>query len=159
MDAHRGRSIFRCRGLLQDHRTNKGYDHQRFVPSSTPSIFINAAYLLHVGGENIFPLEIEERMMQHPAIINASVVGVADAKYGEAVAVFIEPNQDQRLTIEEIRLWVREQLGRHKAPAHVWYLGDKDVGDYFPLTGSGKVKKHLLRDLGNRLLKQRRSKL
>lgn len=98
-------------------------------------------------------------MMQHPAVVSAIVVGVADAKYGEAVAVFIEPHGDQRLTIDEIQVWVREQLGRHKAPAHVWYLGDEDVGKYFPLTGSGKIKKHVLRDLGNRLLKRKRSKL
>ena len=43
------------------------------------------------GGENIFPLEIEERLAQHPSIIQASVVGIPDNKYGEVVDAFLQP--------------------------------------------------------------------
>ncbi|KAI1630491.1 hypothetical protein EDD37DRAFT_690991 [Exophiala viscosa] len=105
------------------------------------------------GGENIFPLEIEERLMQHPSVVNASVVGLNDAKYGEVVAAFLQSVDEKRPGNEEIRNWVREKLARHKAPKHIFWLGDDKVGDTYPLTGSGKVKKNVLRDIGDSLLK------
>jgi acyl-CoA synthetase (AMP-forming)/AMP-acid ligase II len=58
-----------------------------------------------------------------------------------------------RPTDEELRIWVREVLGRHKAPVHVFWIGDEEVGLHeVPQTGSGKVKKHVLRDVAIRLV-------
>ncbi|KAK4136299.1 acetyl-CoA synthetase-like protein [Trichocladium antarcticum] len=106
------------------------------------------------GGENIYPLEIEERLVAHPAIATAVVVGLKDAHYGEVVGVFLDldSSHKQRPDVDEIREWVRRQLGKHKAPTHVFWLGQDGVPSAPPLTGSGKVRKFEMAALGNRLL-------
>lgn len=59
-----------------------------------------------------------------------------------------------RPTNPELMEWVRKDLARHKAPVHIWWFGDTDVGiDDLPMTGSGKIKKHLLRDIAVQLVK------
>ncbi|PYI16095.1 acetyl-CoA synthetase-like protein [Aspergillus violaceofuscus CBS 115571] len=105
------------------------------------------------GGENIFPREIEERLTAHPAISEASVVGIKNERYGEVVGAFLKARQ--RISNNELRHWVTQTLGRHKAPQHIFWIGDAAVGADFPKTGSGKHQKHLLRELGNRLVRMR----
>ncbi|KAJ5144246.1 uncharacterized protein N7515_003033 [Penicillium bovifimosum] len=105
------------------------------------------------GGENIFPREIEERLMTHASIFEASVVGIKDERYGEVVGCFLKLSEGcQRPTEQEIMQFVSEKLGRHKAPKHIFWLGDAGVGEEFPKTGSGKHQKHVMRDIGNRLV-------
>jgi len=66
------------------------------------------------------------------------------------------PAQSQRPSDNDLRDWVRAVLGRHKAPAHIFWFGDEDVAmPEVPQTGSGKVKKHVLRSVGERLVKER----
>jgi long-chain acyl-CoA synthetase len=80
-------------------------------------------------------------------------------KYGEVVGAFLLPSPQvsdigalERPTDEDIRAWVGEFLGRHKIPAHIFWFGDDGVGlDEVPQTGSGKVKKHILRAVAQRL--------
>lgn len=114
------------------------------------------ANILALGGENIFPREIEERLLEHSAIAEASVVGIHDEKYGEVVGAFVRlaPAAKSRPRDEEIRAWAIEKLGRHKAPKHIFWVGAEEAVVNFPQTGSGKIQKHLLRDIGNRLVKQ-----
>ncbi|KAF7162830.1 hypothetical protein CNMCM5623_007952 [Aspergillus felis] len=105
------------------------------------------------GGENIFPREIEEKLTAHPAISEASVVGIKNERYGEVVGCFLKAIQKgSRPCHHELRQYVSQTLGRHKAPQHIFWIGDAGVGDDFPKTGSGKHQKHILRDLGNRLV-------
>ncbi|KAG9246707.1 putative long-chain-fatty-acid-CoA ligase [Calycina marina] len=111
------------------------------------------------GGENIYPVEIEERLAAHPSgvIARAAVVGVRHCKYGEVVSAFLLPavimHGLKRPSDEELKVWVREVLGRHKAPTHLFWFGDEEVGmQVMPQTGSGKVKKHLLREVAQRLV-------
>ncbi|KAJ0322525.1 hypothetical protein COL5a_008755 [Colletotrichum fioriniae] len=114
------------------------------------------------GGENISPTEIEDRLLSHPAISEACVVGLQDKRYGEVVASFLQTaNSTVKLTDSEVKAWVTEKLGRHKAPEHVFWIGHPDVGTSLPKTGSGKYQKHLIRDLGDALLNKsaRRAKL
>lgn len=112
---------------------------------------------LSTGGENIYPSEIEEWITQHPAVVQVSVVGLPDEKYGEVVAAFIIPtSQTARPINEDIRQWVRNQLGKHKVPLHIWWTGEAGVGDTLPQTASGKVEKHNLRKLGTALLKEQK---
>ena len=85
----------------------------------------------------------------------AAVVGLTDHKYGEVPAAFLEPHVKDssklsRPTNETLQDWVRAVLGKHKVPIHIFWLGDDGVGDHFPVTGSGKLKKNVLRDIGNR---------
>lgn len=69
------------------------------------------------GGENIHPLEIENCILTHAGVMDVSVVGVPDEKYGEVVAAFIIPEEHQDeaapLTEENIREWVRGRLSNH----------------------------------------------
>lgn len=92
--------------------------------------------------------------MEHPMIVNASVVGLKDTKYGEVVAAFLQTADGKRPGEEELREWVRQKLARHKAPKHIFWIGDAKVSDTYPLTGSGKIKKNVLRDLGDSLLQE-----
>lgn len=109
-----------------------------------------------LGGENIYPLEIEERLTAHPNIELASVIGIPDQKYGEVVGAFIQisPNHT-RPTDEDLRTWTRETLGRHKAPQHVFVFGEEGVPSTVPVTGSGKVRKVELRQMATDALARR----
>jgi hypothetical protein len=63
-------------------------------------------------------------------------------------------------TDNEVRDWVRCKLGKHKAPPHIFWLGQNGVPATVPLTGSGKVRKFEMAQLGSKLLDERtKSKL
>ncbi|KAL7823561.1 acetyl-CoA synthetase-like protein [Trichoderma gracile] len=105
------------------------------------------------GGENIYPLEIEERLMAHPSISRAIVVGLKNKHYGEVVGAFVElADSAKKLSDQEVRDWVRKTLGNHKAPAHVFWLGQDGVPADVPLTGSGKIRKFEMAKLGDEIL-------
>jgi fatty-acyl-CoA synthase len=92
------------------------------------------------GGENLFPAEIEEVLMRHPAIAEVAVVGLPDERWGEIVAAFVRFAADeQRPPVSELRTYLREELSPQKTPTQ-WF----DV-DGFPLTGSGKIQKFAIR--------------
>jgi acyl-CoA synthetase (AMP-forming)/AMP-acid ligase II len=108
-----------------------------------------------LGGENIYPLEIEERLVQHPSIARAIVVGVSHPRYVEVPSAFLLHEEGtEKPGLEDIKAWVRQVLGRHKAPVHVFWLGE-DCSAEVPLTGSGKIKKFVLRDVAEEILKTR----
>ncbi|KAM4066922.1 AMP-binding enzyme [Hirsutella rhossiliensis] len=109
------------------------------------------------GGENIYPLEIEERLMAHPSIDRAIVVGLKDQHYGEVVGAFVERRPGAaKPGDDEVREWVRAVLGKHKSPTHVLWLGEGGVPGDVPLTGSGKVRKFEMASLGNEVLARMR---
>lgn len=93
------------------------------------------------GGENIFPVEIEEVLFRHPKVAEVAVVGLPDDVWGEVVAAFIrDAVPDDPAGDEELRAYLREHLAPHKTPT-VWVHRDA-----FPLTPSGKIQKFALRD-------------
>ncbi|OBT70776.1 hypothetical protein VF21_10141 [Pseudogymnoascus sp. 05NY08] len=105
------------------------------------------------GGENIAPLEIEERLTTHPAIAQVSVIGVPDEKYGEQIAAFVEWSGNGRVPTDvELRNWVRETLAQFKQPKYIWWLGSRKEFQVWPKTQSGKLRKPDLRIIGNRIL-------
>ncbi|KAF2404844.1 4-coumarate-CoA ligase [Trichodelitschia bisporula] len=105
------------------------------------------------GGENIYPLEIEERLVRHPAIERAVVVGVKHARLVEVVAAFLVCAPGERkMSFKEVREWCGQTLGRHKCPEHVFWFGELGVPAQVPLTGSGKIQKFVLRDVAERIL-------
>jgi acyl-CoA synthetase (AMP-forming)/AMP-acid ligase II len=109
------------------------------------------------GGENIHPLEVENCLLAHPAVSNASVVGLPDERYGEVVAAFIVPHtlakgndaveEHGTLTADEARQWVRQQLSGHLVPKYVFWVDD------YPKTASGKIQKFKLKEIGLEMLK------
>ncbi|KAB8262941.1 hypothetical protein BDV32DRAFT_147117 [Aspergillus pseudonomiae] len=105
------------------------------------------------GGENISPWEVESRLASHPSISEASVFGLPDTKYGEVVGCFLKCALGaERLSNEEVQDWVRKTLAWHKTPVHIFWIGDPGVADDFPRTGSGKHQKHVMKNIGERLI-------
>lgn len=102
------------------------------------------------GGENISPMEIEERLVEHDNIVQAAVIGVPDEKYGETIGAFVELKaESSRPRDDDLRDFVRKNLARFKAPQYIWWIGgdDKQVPEEWPKTMSGKVSKPDLRNL------------
>lgn len=92
------------------------------------------------GGENLFPAEIENVLLEHPAIAEIAVVGIPDAKWGEQVACFMRAQGADRPDVPSLKAFVRERLAAQKTPAFwIWV-------DAWPLTGSGKIQKFVLRE-------------
>ncbi|MEM7056992.1 MAG: AMP-binding protein [Pseudomonadota bacterium] len=92
------------------------------------------------GGENLFPAEIENTLLDHPDVAEVAVVGLPDPKWGEIVAAFIRPEPGQVMDAEALRSHCRQNMSPQKTPA-VW----RQVSE-FPLTGSGKIQKFALRE-------------
>ena len=113
----------------------------------------------NAGGENIYPVEIEDRLLRHECVRDVSIVGIQDDRFGEVVGAFlqIDPKAAERPSDRNIRTWVEQVLGRHKAPHHVFWLGDADTPSDFPKTGSGKHQKHILSAVGAEIVKGRRT--
>lgn len=93
------------------------------------------------GGENLFPVEIENAMLEHEHINEVAVVGVADEKWGEQVACFIRSDSEHVFSPDALKAFVRERLSPQKTPAY-WIV----VNDW-PLTGSGKIQKFKLAEM------------
>ncbi|MAT05093.1 MAG: AMP-dependent synthetase [Acidimicrobiaceae bacterium] len=92
------------------------------------------------GGENLFPVEIEEVLMRHPAIAEVAVLGLPDDKWGEIVAAFVRlADGAETPTVAALRDFVRAELSPQKTPTK-WFSVDA-----YPLTGSGKVQKYAIR--------------
>ncbi len=88
------------------------------------------------GGENIYPIEIEHRLVEHPDIVEAAVVGVEHATLGQEVKAVVVCRRS--LDADDVRAWVAQTLARHKVPAHVAFL------DALPRNDTGKVRKDAL---------------
>jgi fatty-acyl-CoA synthase len=97
------------------------------------------------GGENIYPREVEDVLYEHPAVVNAAVVGLPDQEWGEVVAAFVQvrPGQsaDSRQLRAQLEAHCRERLAGYKIP-RVWQFVDE-----LPQTSSGKIQKFVLRDM------------
>jgi long-chain acyl-CoA synthetase len=92
------------------------------------------------GGENLFPAEIENTLLEHPSVAEVAVVGIPDPKWGEIVACFVRPEPGAAVDHLELRTYCRAHLSPQKTPAIWCFVKD------FPLTGSGKIQKFVLRD-------------
>ena len=98
------------------------------------------------GGENIYPREIEQVLLGHPAVADASVVGVPDRYYGEVVGAAIRPAGDRGVAgldtdglAAELADYCRARLAAEKVPARWLVTGS------LPMTPSGKIRKDELR--------------
>jgi fatty-acyl-CoA synthase len=92
------------------------------------------------GGENIYPVEIEEFLIRHPKIQAAQVFGVPDRRLGEEVCAFIVLKGGQSATEEEIRMFCQGQIAHHKVPRHIRFVPE------FPMTATGKPQKFVMRE-------------
>ena len=93
------------------------------------------------GGENLFPAEIENALLEHPHIEEVAVVGITDEKFGEVVACFMRLHAEGRPTRHDLVTFCRARLSAQKTPAIWVHLTE------WPLTGSGKIRKFVLREM------------
>jgi acyl-CoA synthetase (AMP-forming)/AMP-acid ligase II len=94
------------------------------------------------GGSNVYPREIEEKVLAHPAVAEVAVVGVPDPTWGEAGIMVCVPRAGQRLDEAALMEWLRAEarLARYKMPRRVFFW------DALPRSGYGKITKQLVRD-------------
>jgi len=91
------------------------------------------------GGENVFPAEVEAVLVQHPAVREASVIGVADEKWGEVGRAYVVTSPGQFLDEPSLVEHCRTLIARYKIPKEFRFV------EALPRTSSGKVMKHVLR--------------
>ena len=92
------------------------------------------------GGENLFPVEIEDLLIRHPKVAQVQVVGVPDAYFGEELLAVVIPKAGQQLTEEELRVYCQGQISHQKIPRYFQFV------EGYPLTASSKVQKYVLRE-------------
>ncbi|MGW5417090.1 AMP-binding protein [Actinomadura geliboluensis] len=96
--------------------------------------------MIITGGENVYPVEVENVLAEHPGVAEAAVVGVPHPRWGETVVATIVARDGARLTEPEVIAFCRERLAHYKCPTRV------DLVDALPRTPSGKVLKRSLRE-------------
>ena len=87
------------------------------------------------GGYNVYPREIEEVLYEHPAVLEAAVIGVPHPSLGEEVAAAVALRPGSAATPDELREWVKQRVAAYKYPRHVW------LTDALPKGATGKILK------------------
>jgi long-chain acyl-CoA synthetase len=121
------------------HSGDIGYvDEQGYL-----SITDRAKDMIIRGGENVYCVEIENRLAEHPAIAEAAVIGVPHQSLGEEVKAVVRVEPGMSVTEDEVRSWVAETLANFKVPTYVDIVTEK-----LPRNASGKLLKNVLRGEG-----------
>jgi fatty-acyl-CoA synthase len=97
--------------------------------------------ILKIGGENVDPVEVEAFLLQHPAVNQAKLVGVPDARLSEVGAACVVLNPGAKVTATDLIEFCRGKIASFKIPRHVVFVQE------FPMTPSGKVQKFRLREV------------
>jgi long-chain acyl-CoA synthetase len=87
------------------------------------------------GGYNVYPREIEEVLYEHPAVLEAAVIGVPDEEMGEEVGAAVVLKPDAEADEDAIRSFVKDQVAGYKYPRKIWFL------DELPKGPTGKILK------------------
>lgn len=97
--------------------------------------------MIITGGENVYPLEIEQWLAAHPAIDEVAILGLPDVKWGEVVAAFIVFKKTHTLTDDEMNIYCQSKLGRYKIPKQFFRVEE------LPKTHVGKIDKKKLKEM------------
>jgi fatty-acyl-CoA synthase len=113
-------------------------DLGRFGSSGRLTIVGREDDMIVSGGENVYPVEVEDLLLTHPAVADVAVVGVPDAEFGQGLEAFVVPEPGADLDETEVRAFVKARLARYKVPRAVRFL------DELPRTATGKVLRRRL---------------
>jgi long-chain acyl-CoA synthetase len=91
------------------------------------------------GGFNVYPRDVEDALVQHPAVQMAGVVGRPSERHGEEVVAFVSLRPDASVTGDEVMEWARERIGGYKYPREL------HIVEQIPLTPVGKIDRKALR--------------
>ena len=140
----------------QPEKTAEAIDSARWMHTGDIAVMDDDGYLAITGrikdmiirgGENVYPREIEEFLYTHPDVVDAQVVGVPDAKYGEEVMAWVKlkPGAPQ-MTPASLKEFCTGKLAHYKIPRYVHLVEE------FPMTVTGKVRKVEMRETSVALL-------
>ncbi|MEG0815188.1 MAG: AMP-binding protein [Mucinivorans sp.] len=101
------------------------------------------------GGENVYPREIENFLLTHPAILDVQVAGIPSPKYGEQIGAYIILKKGETISEHDVTDFCKGRISRYKIPKYIFFV------DSYPLTASGKIQKYLLKDIGLAMLAER----
>ncbi|MCK0093765.1 AMP-binding protein [Rhodococcus sp. F64268] len=142
----------------QAEKTAEAIDAARWMHTGDIGVMDSAGYvsvtgrikdMVIRGGENIYPREIEEFLYTHPDILDAQVVGVPDAKYGEELMVWVRLHEGaDALDADALREFCTGKLAHYKIPRYV------HIVDEFPMTVTGKIRKVEMREESVALLEE-----
>ena len=93
-----------------------------------------------VGGSNAYPAEIQQFLETHPAVRQSLVVGAPDRRLGQVGYAFVQLKPGANASAEELVAFCRAGIADYKVPRHIAFI------DEFPMTESGKLKRHVLVD-------------
>jgi len=96
--------------------------------------------MIVTGGENVYSKEVEDRIMEHPDVAEAAVIGAAHPDWGETVHAVLVPAKDKELTDETMTSFLSERLAKFKIPKKFYFVPE------LPHTPSGKIMKFKLRE-------------
>jgi malonyl-CoA/methylmalonyl-CoA synthetase len=105
--------------------------------------------IIKTGGYKVSALEIEERLREHPAVQDCSVIGIADPEWGERIAVALLKKKEDPSSEKEIESWAKERMARYKVPT-LWHFVEE-----LPRNAMGKVAKPQVKTLFQTLIKPR----
>lgn len=91
------------------------------------------------GGENVYSIEVEEVMYEHPQVLDAAIIGLPDELWGEAVTAIVVPKAGENIDEDEFRRFCRKKLAGYKVPRQIF------IEQELPRNASGKILKYQLR--------------
>lgn len=115
-------------------------DLGRFGPRGDLYMVDRLREIIRSGGTNVYPAEIEQVLIGHPAVREVAVVAVPDARFGEVPLAVVVPEDGAQPTLEELDEFTRGRLARYKRPRHLV------LTDELPRNASDKIERHVLRD-------------
>ena len=92
------------------------------------------------GGENIYPKEIEDFIYTHPKVKDVQVIGVPDEQYGEEIMAVVILKENEQMTEDEMKDFVKSHMAKHKTPRYVDFVKE------FPMNAAGKILKYKMRE-------------
>ena len=148
-----GELLYKGPGLMQGYGNlpdgSSGIDEQGWFATGDLATMDEEGYLNIVGrakemiirgGENLYPIEIENYLLEHPGVLEVAVLGLTDEKYGEEACAVIRRDASKLTNEEELRAWCKDRISRWKIPKYIFFQ------ENFPMTPSGKIQKYKLQE-------------